>query len=207
MAELKQVGRIVEESTPETFIFVTSKEVYPAKYEYVLVKSRELVNGEEKDVDVLCQVVGVVSRSTAYTSKLDFESLERIYQAGIDDSNLLCVARSLGFIAEENGRKTVLVPRRAFFPGNPVYLAPDGFVREFFSYPSEEGIHIGSLVSRTSVDVYLSVNGFRRHVAVIAQTGAGKSYTVGVILEELLRLGATAVVIDPHADYVFLSRD
>jgi DNA helicase HerA-like ATPase len=30
---------------------------------------------------------------------------------------------------------------------------------------------------------------------------------VGVILEELLRLGATAVVIDPHADYVFLSRD
>jgi DNA helicase HerA-like ATPase len=204
---LVQVGRIVEESTPETFVFVTSKDVYPAKYEYVLVRSREVVDGREREVDVLCQVVGVVSRSSAYTSKLDLESLERIHQAGIDDANLLCVARSLGFLVEEDGRRVVLMPRRAFFPGNPVYLAPDEFVEEFFSYPPEEGIRIGDLVSRASVGVHLSVNGFRRHVAVIAQTGAGKSYTVGVILEELLRLGATAVVIDPHADYVFLSRD
>ncbi|ABL78967.1 ATP-binding protein [Thermofilum pendens] len=206
-SSLRQVGRIVEEATPESFIFVTTKQDHPPKYEYVLVKSREVVAGEEREVDVLCQVTGVVSRSDAYSSRLDLESLERIHEAGIDDANLLCAARTLGYLAEEDGRKVVLMPRRAFFPGNPVYLAPDDFVREFFSYPGEEGIRIGSLVSRRNVDVYLSVNGFRRHVAVIAQTGAGKSYTVGVILEELLRLGATAVVIDPHADYVFLSRD
>jgi DNA helicase HerA-like ATPase len=204
---LKQVGRIVEEATPESFIFVSSKEGYPPKYEYVVVRSRELVGGEEREVPVLCQVTGVASRSSAYTSKLDLDALERVYAAGIDDANVLCTARALGFMAEEDGRKVVLMPRRALFPGNPVYLAPDRLVREFFSYPPDEGIYIGELVSRRSVPVYLSVNGFRRHVAIIAQTGAGKSYTVGVVLEELMRLGATAIVIDPHADYVFLSRD
>ncbi|MEM4563260.1 MAG: DUF87 domain-containing protein, partial [Thermofilum sp.] len=207
LLHLRQVGRIVEEATPDSFIFVTSRREHPPKYEYVVVRSVEPVGGEEREVLVLCQVRGVVSRSSAYSSKLDVETLERIYQAGIDDANLLCLARSLGFLAEEDGRKVVLAPRRAFYPGNPVYLAPDELVREFFSYQPDEGIHIGRLVSRRTVDVYLSVNGFRRHVAVIAQTGAGKSYTVGVILEELMRLGATVVVIDPHADYVFLSRD
>lgn len=204
---LELVGRIVEEATPEGFIFVASRESRPPKYEYVTVMSRELVGGDEREVYVLAQVIKVVSRSAAYSSDLDLEALQRVHQVGIDDANLLCKARALGFIAEEDGRKTVLMPRRAFFPGNPVYLAPDELVGEFFSYDLEEGLRVGCLVTRPSVDVYLSVNGFRRHVAVIAQTGAGKSYTVGVLLEELLRLGATAVVIDPHADYVFLSRD
>ncbi|UNQ73934.1 ATP-binding protein [Infirmifilum sp. NZ] len=203
---LEPIGRIVEEATPESFVFVTTKEGHPQKFEYVVVKSKERFGGRLQEVSVLAQVVGVVSRSNAFTSKLDLATLERVYSAGVDDSNILCMARTLGFLAEENGRKVVLMPRRALFPGNPVYLAPDELVRDFFSYDPDEGLHIGSLVSRPSVPVYLSVNGFRRHVAVIAQTGAGKSYTVGVILEELLRLGGTAVVIDPHADYVFLSR-
>lgn len=205
-ASPRLVGRIVEEASPEKFVFVTSKHDHPPKYEYVVVKSTEYVQGRLTEVDVLAQVVGVTSVSEAFSSRLSLDALERIYGAGIDDSNVLCTARTLGFLAREGARVTVLMPRRALFPGNPVYLAPDELVREFFSYSPEEGLFVGHLVSRPSVPVYLSVNGFRRHVAVIAQTGAGKSYTVGVILEELLRLGGTVVVVDPHADYVFLGR-
>ncbi|MGC9108407.1 MAG: ATP-binding protein, partial [Infirmifilum sp.] len=204
---LRLVGRIVEKASPESFVFVTDKEEHPQKFEYVIVKSREYVNGVLREVDVLAQVVGVLSSSTAFNSSLNLTTLERVHRAGIDDSNILCTAKTLGFLAEENGRRVVLMPRRALFPGNPVFLAPDELVSNFFSYEPEEGLYIGTLVSRSSVPVYLSVNGFRRHVAVIAQTGAGKSYTVGVIIEELLRLGGTVVIIDPHADYVFLSRD
>ncbi|WP_052883595.1 ATP-binding protein [Infirmifilum uzonense] len=204
---LRLVGRIVEKASPESFVFVTDKEEHPQKFEYVIVKSREYVNGVLREVDVLAQVVGVLSSSTAFNSSLNLTTLERVHRAGIDDSNILCTAKTLGFLAEENGRRVVLMPRRALFPGNPVFLAPDVLVSNFFSYEPEEGLYIGTLVSRSSVPVYLSVNGFRRHVAVIAQTGAGKSYTVGVIIEELLRLGGTVVIIDPHADYVFLSRD
>jgi len=204
---LKEIGRIVGEASPETFIFVSSKEKHPPKYEYVIVRSKELVDSEFREVEVLAQVVGLVSSSATYTSDLDYEALQRIYQAGIDDVNVLCVARTLGYLQGNGSRKRILMPRRAIYPGNSVYLAPDELVEDFFSYPEEEGIHIGCLISRPRIKVNLSVNGFRRHVAIIAQTGAGKSYTVGVILEELLKKGATAIVIDPHADYVFLSRD
>ena len=76
----------------------------------------------------------------------------------------------------------------------------------FYSYPKEEGLFIGHLITRPDVPVSISVRGFRRHLAILAQTGAGKSYTAGVLLEELLSKGATVVVLDPHADYVFLSR-
>lgn len=203
---LKPVGRIVGEATPDSFVFVAAREEHPSKYEYVTVKSREIVDGAVREVDVLAQVTGLVSRSAVFRSELDLRALERAYNAGVDDSNVLCTARTLGFLVEEGSRIQVFFPRRAIFPGNQVYLAPDDFVRRFFSYPSEEGLHIGHLLTRPSVEVNASLNGFRRHVAVIAQTGAGKSYTVGVMLEELLRLGGTVVVIDPHADYVFLSR-
>ena len=50
-------------------------------------------------------------------------------------------------------------------------------------------------------------NGFRKHVAVIAQTGAGKSYLVGLILERLLPMGATIIVFDPNSDYVMMRQD
>ena len=204
---LKEIGRVVGEATPETFIFVSSKEQHPPKYEYIMVKSKELVDDEVIDVDVLAQVTGIASFSSAYTAQLDFEALQRIYQAGIDDANVLCYAKTLGYIKESRGKKSILLPRRAIYPGNPVYLAPDELVEKFFSYSDEEGIHIGYLISRPRIKVNLSINGFRRHAAIIAQTGAGKSYTLGVLIEEQLKKGATAIVIDPHADYVFLSRD
>jgi len=204
---LEEIGRVVGEASPETFYFVSPKEKHPPKYEYVVVRSNELLEEKVKKVDVLAQVVGVLSISSTYTVDLDYTALERIYQAGIDDANVICQARTLGYMMERRSKKDILMPRRAIYPGNPVYLAPDELVEKFFSYPEDEGIHIGYLVSRPRIRVNLTVNGFRRHVAIIAQTGAGKSYTVGVMLEELLKKGATALVIDPHADYVFLSRD
>lgn len=203
---LKFIGRIVGEATPTEFLFVSSKDNYPPKYEYVIVRSRENIDGEIKEVNVLAQVVGLVTRSTSYNEELDLEALERIYNAGIDDTNVICEARTLGFMIERNNRKEILMPRRAVYPGNEVYIAPDTIVKEFFSYPEEEGLYIGNLISRSSVPVYISVNGFKRHLAILAQTGAGKSYTVGVLIEEILTKGGTIIVLDPHADYVFLSR-
>ncbi|RLE83329.1 MAG: ATP-binding protein, partial [Thermoprotei archaeon] len=202
----KLVGRIVGEASPTNFLFVSDKNSHPPKYEYVMVRSKEDVGGSTRGVNVLAQVMGVISRSSSYDGNLSLEALERIYRAGIEDVNIICKARTLGYIANVDGRKQILMPRRAIYPGNPVYLAPDSMVQEFFSYPEEEGLHIGYLISRNTVPVYVSVNGLRRHLAILAQTGAGKSYTVGVLIEELLKKGATIIVIDPHADYVRLSR-
>ncbi len=202
----KLIGRIVGEASPTEFLFVADKENHPPKYEYVIVHSKEDVNGTIQQVQVLAQVTGVISKSISYNKDLDFEALERMFHAGIEDINVICQARTLGYMAEINGKREILIPRRAIYPGNEVYLAPDKLVQEFFSYPEEEGLHIGYLISRATIPVHISLNGFKRHLAILAQTGAGKSYTVGVLVEELLAKGATIIIIDPHADYVFLSR-
>jgi len=204
---LQVAGYIVGEATPTEFIFVSPRDNYPPRWEYLVVESREQVGGELRDVMVLAQVELIASESQVLTKQLDVEAVRRICEARLNTINVWGKARILGYLAEgEGGQVEVLLPRRAVVPGNPVYIAPREVLERFFSYPSEEGLHIGCLISRPDVPVYVSVRGFRRHLAILAQTGAGKSYTAGVLIEELLEKGATIIVIDPHADYVFLSQ-
>ncbi|HID90987.1 TPA: DUF87 domain-containing protein, partial [Candidatus Bathyarchaeota archaeon] len=204
--DLEEVGLIVGEATSTEFIFVSEKEKYPPKWEYLVVQSKEYVDGKLRPVDVLAQVERIVSRSEVMTQRLDIEALERIKRAGIDEIRTLGQARVLGYVVERgDGRREVLLPRRAVVPGQHIYVAPEEVLTAFFSYPEEEALYVGDLVSRPDVPVYLSVSGLRRHLAIIAQTGAGKSYCAGVLIEELLDKGASVLVIDPHADYVFLS--
>ena len=91
--------------------------------------------------------------------------------------------------------------RYAVAPGTKVYLVPDHILKKLYS-GSGKTLYVGHLVTRADIKIGLSINGFRRHVAIIAQTGAGKSYLAGVIMEELLQKGGTIIVFDPHADYV-----
>ncbi|MCV5169007.1 ATP-binding protein, partial [Escherichia coli] len=45
------------------------------------------------------------------------------------------------------------------------------------------------------------------HLAILASTGAGKSYTAGVLVEELMMPynRAAVLIIDPHGEYHTLS--
>ncbi|MGB8645663.1 MAG: ATP-binding protein [Anaerolineae bacterium] len=111
-----------------------------------------------------------------------------------------------GELMKEAGPFSVRFPRHAAMPGTPVYRAEDQLLKHFFSV-ANSGIEVGQLINRDQVSVVLNPNGLRRHLAVIAQTGAGKSFTVGVVLEKLLQLGGTIVVFDPNSDYVLMRRD
>src|SRR5438876_24716 len=92
--------------------------------------------------------------------------------------------------------------RSAALPGQAVHVASDDLLQAFFSNDVRAGMEVGTLITRDSVPVLLDPNGLRRHLAVIAQTGAGKSYLVGKVLESLLDLGGTILVFDPNSDYV-----
>jgi len=152
-------------------------------------------------VQVLAQVDSVTSQSLALIKELDIKAIRRIKAADIADLKMWGRARILGYLSD---RKEILMPRCAVIPGHSVYLAPQSLLEAFYSYPEAEGLHIGNLITRPEVPVYVRIEGFRRHTAIIAQTGAGKSFLAGVLMEELLNKGATILVIDPHADYVFL---
>lgn len=201
--DLAEVGLVVGEASSNEFYFASKNEEYPPKWEYIVVFSKETVDGKLNEVPVIAQVERIVSVSEALTKSVDVDALRRIISAEIADVRTWGQARVLGFLTQSNGQ--ILQPRRAITPGNSVFIAPNEMLSKFYSFPEEEGLGIGHLITRSDVPVYLSVRGFRRHLAIIAQTGAGKSYSAGVLIEELIKKGATVIVLDPHADYVYLS--
>lgn len=115
-------------------------------------------------------------------------------------------ATVLGYYDPAMGFVNPRVPPRS---GAPIYIAPDDMLAQVLCRqgPGEQGsVHIGSLLSRPTgaVPVTLDARGFTStHLAIIASTGAGKSYLAGVILEELMQPHnrAAVLVIDPHAEY------
>ncbi len=100
-------------------------------------------------------------------------------------------------------------PRIAPNPGQPVYLASSDTLSQMLSPKKamEHGsAHIGSLLTREAgeVPVVLSVKDMvSTHLAILASTGSGKSYTAGVIIEELMQPhnGAAVLIVDPHGEY------
>lgn len=64
---------------------------------------------------------------------------------------------------------------------------------------------VGSLLTHPNVPVVLNACGFNRHTVVLAQSGAGKSYALGVLIEELLtRTSLRIVILDPNGDFTTL---
>jgi hypothetical protein len=58
----------------------------------------------------------------------------------------------------------------------------------------------------TKTPVALGASAFARHCAVLAQSGSGKSFMIGRLIEELLiKTKANVVIFDPNSDYVRLN--
>jgi|YNPNPStandDraft_1061719.scaffolds.fasta_scaffold06344_2 DNA helicase HerA-like ATPase len=112
----------------------------------------------------------------------------------------------LGYYDPVMGFINPRVPPRS---GAPIHIAPDEMLAQVLCRCrlGETGaVHIGSLLSRPAgrVPIVLDARGFTStHLAIIASTGAGKSYLAGVILEELMAPynRAAVLVVDPHAEY------
>ena len=100
-------------------------------------------------------------------------------------------------------------PRIPPQPGDPVFLASSQTLSDCLSprHAGETGsAHVGSLLTREAgeVPVVLSIKDVvSTHLAILASTGAGKSYTAGVLVEELMMPynRAAVLVVDPHGEY------
>lgn len=88
-------------------------------------------------------------------------------------------------------------------PGTEVLYADDKFVKETLGLgKAKNAAFIGTLEGRENVQIFLDLNKLlTKHVSVLAKTGAGKSYCVAVLLEELLENKIPIVIIDPHGEY------
>ncbi len=200
------IGYVTGESTPAGFSFVSSEELVPPRLEYVVVAGmRERRGDTTVTVDLLAQVTNVKADVITLDDRIDFLGAETVLNHRVTFPPRLRVEASVvGYL--DGDQQTVRAARNAVLPGTRVHLAPDDLLRKFFSRTSGSCITLGTLMNRQNVEVALDPNGLSRHLAIIAQTGAGKSYLAGKVLEELLGLGATIVVLDPNSDYVQLRK-
>ncbi len=104
-------------------------------------------------------------------------------------------------------------PRIPPQPGDSVFLASGETLTAMLSTckTAETGsAYIGSLLTREpgEVPVVLSVKDVvSTHLAILASTGSGKSYTAGVLVEELMQPynRAAVLIVDPHGEYHTMS--
>jgi hypothetical protein len=98
--------------------------------------------------------------------------------------------------------------------GKQIYLADDEMLSTILSRKrrgQSGSATIGSLLTRPpdAVPVVLSVKDVvSTHLAIIASTGAGKSYLASVLIEELMQPNnkACVLIIDPHGEYSTLDQ-
>jgi uncharacterized protein len=71
--------------------------------------------------------------------------------------------------------------------------------------PDRAGLPVGELALARGVPFELDAGGFGRHTFLCGQSGSGKTYSLGVLLERLLmETSLRVVVLDPNSDYVRL---
>lgn len=108
-------------------------------------------------------------------------------------------------------------PRELPDPGTPLSIAPDreletvlpnlGCDTVEMDVTDLNGVaHVGWLLNRPekATNIHIPINEFAStHLAILAATGSGKSYTASVLIEEMMRPTARAslLVFDPHGEY------
>lgn len=158
------------------------------------VKARKLVRGFP---DPFLADADVGPKEVATMIGADIETAE-IYEITVD---------TIGYFS--NALNSFVNPRIPPMPGDRVFLASSETLSRMLSAKrvSETGsAHIGSLLTREpgEVPVVLSVRDVvSTHLAILASTGSGKSYTAGVLIEELLNSynRAAVLIVDPHGEY------
>jgi DNA helicase HerA-like ATPase len=72
--------------------------------------------------------------------------------------------------------------------------------------PARAALEVGELALADGVPLGLDGGGFGRHTFLCGQSGSGKTYSLGVLLERLLmETRLRVVVLDPNSDYVRLA--
>jgi len=124
---------------------------------------------------------------------------------GIIQEKDKAVAR-VSIIGYTDNRGVVQKPRMPFKPGGMVYSADDPLIKRVLGLKSS-GFYVGLLENSDNLKVYLDPKKLiTKHLAVLAKTGMGKSYFIGVMLEEFMENKIPVVVIDPHGEYMSLTK-
>ena len=115
-----------------------------------------------------------------------------------DEDNLIGDVKIIGF-KEQGVLKQMRTP---FSNSAKITIAQDKDIEQTIGLYHDNESYLGVLDHHPDLKISLDLKKtITKHIAVLAKSGAGKSYTVGVILEEILQKKIPIVILDPHNEY------
>ena len=200
------LGKLIGNTGSPTNLRVALRGSFSARRgEFVRVPHTEREG--EAATDCLGRIVGISRSNILYSDVLGEGIAEINVLPGslVSGETLYATVELIGF--KDPGTNEIRLPRRPLDPGAMVYGVDYAFLRDFYQFSEATSIHLGNLVGyetgAEAVPIFLDVNTLAtEHLAVLAMTGSGKSYTVGRIIERLVaQMNGTVVVFDPHGEY------
>ncbi len=153
----------------------------------------------ESNCWVLAQVTSITRSSETYSLDTAISAADGMRVRSSDEK----IVAKANVIGSRNAQGMLMTPKTPFSPGDRVYEADKELVQSTLGL-AHEGIYLG-LLQGQDVPVHLDVNKLvQKHCSILARTGSGKSYTAGVIIEELIEHDVPLLIIDPHGEYVSL---
>ncbi len=191
MVEGDILGYVLDESSAARISFVSREP--PLLGDYVVVDY-----GDGMEVLGMIEWVGARSSLLEMLAETrDPRIFERLEELGAGDYFYEASVRLLGVYP------SMEIPRRPPRPGAPVRRAPSSLLGEIFGGSGDSWVRLGVLAARPEVEVRVNVNAtVTRHLAILAVTGAGKSNTVAVLTDRMVKLGGTVLLFDFHGEYV-----
>ena len=180
------VGICVGETNLSEVTFISDK--MPQVGQYVTIE----YDGKK----VLGMVENLVRGNDALNVDInDFNAIRKISRLGAEDNYIRGKVKILGDV--NDGLK---LPRTPALPGTEINLADAEVLSEIFRVTNP--IRLGTLVNQEDVEVNVDANPIlSRHLAILAMTGAGKSNTVSVLIDQLLSYNVPVFVFDMHGEY------
>ncbi|MFA6461454.1 MAG: ATP-binding protein [Candidatus Woesearchaeota archaeon] len=123
--------------------------------------------------------------------------LNQITELVRDESQLLAQGQVIGYKDQDGRIKGLKTPYNLH---TEVLEAEDEFIKEIIEL-KEDGGYLGKLEGK-NIPIKLDLQKvLTKHLCVLAKSGAGKSYAVGVLAEEIIERNVPLLIIDPHGEY------
>ena len=180
------VGICVGETSLTEVTFISDK--MPKVGEYVTIE----YDGKK----VLGMIENLIRGNDALNVDInDFKAIQKISRIGVEDNYIRGKVKILGDVNDN-----LKLPRTPVLPGTEINLADGEILKKIFNVKNP--IRLGTLVNQSDVEVNVEANPIlSRHLAILAMTGAGKSNTVSVLIDQMMGYNVPVFVFDMHGEY------
>lgn len=209
----QQIGTVVGDTDTQEYTFILKKfksRVGDIVCVKMLIPTEDYIS--TKQVLVWGRVVSI----ERYNPFFPFEAAQELGENGINiidtvlsntRDQLQARVLVLGYTNEGDNKYNLFPVTYPIEPAADVVFPPSDVITLLLQgEQNDTSIHVGSLISRSDVQVSLRANPIvARHLAILAMTGGGKTVASRRIIRELTDQGYPLIILDPHGDYLSLA--